>query len=101
MTTYYLIPAHMREALDAYAQHKRPVGGFLTALLENNLMEAVVRADHANRLALPSYAAYIRNEMPHNCHGSPAIVAAWLASSPLPVQDAYEQTDSFGKGEQS
>jgi len=99
MTTYYQIPAHMREALDQYARQKCPVGGFLTALLENNFMEAVGRADHHNLMILPSYAAYIYNEMPHNCHGSPAIVAAWLASRPLPAQDASEQTDSFGKGE--
>jgi hypothetical protein len=69
---------NIREALDRYANTGCPVGGFLTAFLENNLMEAIGRADNENRRDLVEIAGYVYNEMPGNCHGSPEIVRDWI-----------------------
>lgn len=74
---YATIPPRVREALDQHAQEHRPTGDFTTAVLENNLMEAVGRADNNSLAALPSIVAYVYNELPGGCHGSPAKVKAW------------------------
>ncbi len=74
---YATIPPLVREALDKHAKEHRSTGGFVTAVLENNLMEAVGQADHNSLAALPSIVAYVYNEIPGACHGSPAKVKAW------------------------
>lgn len=68
----------VREALDAYVKQRRPLGSFLQAVIENNFMQAVGRADMHNIDQLPEIACYVYNEMPAVCHGSPAHYAAWL-----------------------
>lgn len=85
--TFY-IQEHMLESLKAYIEQHRPVGGFLTAVLENNLMEACGRADDDNLANLPAFCAYLYNDAPSACHGSPKKVQAWLAArkaSPPPA----------------
>ena len=66
------------ESLDAYVELRRPLGGFLQAVIENNFMEAVGRADSRNVKQLVNIASYVYNDMPSVCHGSPALYAAWL-----------------------
>lgn len=41
-----------------------PIGHFLTALLENDLMETVGRADEVNVKVLSLYAKFLYNMMP-------------------------------------
>lgn len=78
MSDYSQIRPDIREALDAWGTGERPYcGDFLRAVLSNNLMEAVGRADADNLRALPVIASYVYNELPGNCHGSPEIVEAW------------------------
>ncbi len=74
------IPAHMREGIRAYVEDRRPIGHFLTALLSNDLKNAALRADDANRAALADWVGFIYEYAPSNCWGSPEIVAAWLAN---------------------
>lgn len=74
----YSIKASTQDALDRYARQHVPLGSFLTAVLENNLMEACGRADSDNLANLPAICAYVYNEMPSTCHGSPAKVKTWL-----------------------
>ena len=73
-----LIPLDTRESIDAYVSEGLETGGFLRAVLENNLMEAMGRADAHNLEALPHICAYVYNEIPSACHGAPSIVRAWL-----------------------
>ena len=75
---YEMLPEHMRDGVRAYIEKRVPPGGFLTAVLSNDLMEACVRADHINIERLPDFCRFLYNEAPHNCHGSPAKVKAWL-----------------------
>jgi hypothetical protein len=43
-----------------------PLGNFLTAVITNNLMEAVGRADDTNIKALPLYCSFLYNVMPRD-----------------------------------
>lgn len=76
----HLIPEHMRGAIRRYYFDGISPGGFLTAVLENNLMEALSRADDENRNALPAYGTFLYNYVPAESYGSPAKVDAWLRS---------------------
>jgi sulfatase maturation enzyme AslB (radical SAM superfamily) len=80
MSYIKLIPENTKYSLDAYANKEHPTGGFLQAVLENNLMEAVARADDFNVRALKEICMYIYNELPSQCHGSKEKVAAWVRS---------------------
>ena len=73
-----MIPEYTKASIDRYAKDRVPTGGFLYAVLTNNLSEAVGRADSANRLHLPAICSYIYNEIPSACWGSPEKVKKWL-----------------------
>ena len=72
------VPAHMREHIRAYVEERRPIGDFLTALLSNDLTNAVLRADTENRAALVDWVGFLYEYAPGDCWGSPEIVRAWL-----------------------
>jgi hypothetical protein len=74
----YYIPDRMARALDGYINHGWPLGSFLTAVISNNLSEAVGRADYENLANLPAYVAYLYNEAPSPCWGSPEKMDEWL-----------------------
>lgn len=75
-----------KETLDNYVLHNFEPGGFCTAVLENNLMEAFGRADIQNRHDLFEICGYVYNELPSACHGSREKVVAWLKRSPEEVE---------------
>ncbi len=75
-----LCPQHTKESFDRYVESGILCGGFGSAVLENNLMEAVLRADSVNIEAIPHICAYVYHKMPASCHGSPEIVRAWIQS---------------------
>lgn len=66
MTYDYGIPDYALEAFEQYkrGEHGFPFGGFLTAILANDLVGAVERADAENVRLLKNYASYLYNEMP-------------------------------------
>lgn len=70
------IPRRIREGLDRYACYGVPTGDFLRAVLSNNLMEAVGRADDDSLAAIQSICQYVHNALPGVCHGSPEKVKA-------------------------
>ncbi len=76
-----LIPAHMRVEITAYVETGRPVGHFLTAVLSNDLSEAVARADDENTAALAGWVRFLYNYVPQGCWGSPGAVEGWMADS--------------------
>lgn len=79
----YGIPERMHEGFRHYLFEHTPTGDFLTAIFENNLVEACKRADAENGQLLQSYASVLYNELPshkakNSPWGSPAAVKAWL-----------------------
>lgn len=71
---------HIKEALSAYAFAGHRLGDFLTAVVSNDLMNAMGRADSYNRATIFQITSYIYNELPSTCWGSPEKVAAHYAS---------------------
>lgn len=73
------VPAHVMPGLHRYINHHTPVGHFLTAVLSNDLKKAVGRADDENIHNLPAIVAFLYNEAPGSCWGSPEKVKEWLS----------------------
>ncbi|KKM74720.1 hypothetical protein LCGC14_1397480 [marine sediment metagenome] len=74
-----MISEYTKEDIDQYVSNHIPPGDFLRAVLENNLMEAMGRADKNNQTAIFDICTYIYNHVPFDCHGSKEKVEAWLA----------------------
>ena len=64
-------------ALRRYIDKRMVVGGFLEAVLSNNLTAAVAHADARNARALPNIACYLHNEAPIECWGSSEKYKEW------------------------
>lgn len=80
------VPEHLHRGLLAYFTERRPVGHFLTALLENNLVEAMRRADDESAVALRRLVEFLWSHAPAPAWGSPENVRAWLADvNPVPT----------------
>jgi len=73
-----MIPDHTKAALDRYVEHKILPGGFLMAVLSNDLFGAVGRADSQNLAALPDIVKYVYNEMPSASWGSQDQIYKWV-----------------------
>lgn len=67
-----------KQQIDDYVEKRQAPGGFLTAVLENNLKKAVERADLSNLPAIPNIVCYLYNECPSTCWGGKEAVDAWL-----------------------
>jgi hypothetical protein len=69
---------HLMPCFRRYIDHHIPTGGFLEAVLSNDLKEAVGRADSQNMWLLPVIVAWLYNEAPMTCWGSRERVREWL-----------------------
>ena len=72
------IPPRIRKAIDKYRDHHLYPGGFVDAVLVNDMIGAIGRADAESMAALPAIVGYIHWEIPAKCHGNRARVNAWL-----------------------
>lgn len=72
------LPEYTRDALIDYLRYGLPPGSFLTAVLSNDLYEAVKRADDDNRRALADFVIILANYVPIDAWGSPDDVQAWI-----------------------
>lgn len=77
--TFLQLPLATREGLAGYIDERHHVGHFLTAVLCNDLREAVNRADSDNLAALGSIVQWLFWHAPSVCWGSPERVRDWLA----------------------
>ena len=77
---YEKVPERIKESLHRYVIYGIMPGGFLSAVLENNLMAAVHLASGDCREGFFEIASYIWNELPLVCHGSADKVRAWMQS---------------------
>ena len=72
------MPENLIASLSRYSTEHVATGSFLRAVLENDLCEAVCRADEFNFKLLPVIVRYVYNELPAPCWGSKQKVAEWL-----------------------
>lgn len=72
------LPPQMWGGVKRYLESGIPPGHFLTAVITNNLSEAVSRADDQNVNLLPNYVRFFYNEVPGGCWGSRSKYDAWI-----------------------
>jgi uncharacterized MnhB-related membrane protein len=75
------VPAHLHEDLLRYFIHRILPQGFLLAVLENDLLNAIALSDANSRLALFELLIFLAEDVPVGSWGSPAAVAEWAAGS--------------------
>lgn len=73
-----MLPEHMQGAMKRYLENGIEPGGFLYAILTNDLKGAVTRADHINIKLIPEIVSYCVSEIPASAWGSVAKVEGWL-----------------------
>jgi len=64
------IPERIHRAMVEHIERGRPCGHFTTAVLDNDLKEAVGRADDENIVVLPLIVSWLYNNAPSGCWGS-------------------------------
>lgn len=77
------VPDYMRQAFADYVLRGGPTGGFLSALLENDLLRAFGAADESNTRAMSAWARLLYNYAPANSHGNKENVKLWRESGGL------------------
>jgi hypothetical protein len=81
-----LVPGRLRQGLNAHIGRGEIVGSFLTAVLENDLLNAACRADDTNRARLRDLMVFLHMDAPAACWGSPEKVESWRAKGGLAGQ---------------
>jgi hypothetical protein len=75
---YEMLPEHMREGMQLWVERGIDPGDFLMAVLQNDLMGALGKADSTNIDRLKDYGMFLYNEVPSDCFGSLENVSAWM-----------------------
>ncbi len=74
----YKMPPRIAEGLAQYAREGREPGSFLRAVLSNNLLQAITRADLESLACLHDIVLFVCNELPARSWGSSAAVHEWI-----------------------
>lgn len=75
---YNKCPNNLGRFFQLYIEHGVKPSSFLTAVLENNLMEAIGRGDYDNINRLSQICTFVYNELPVHCWGSVDNVSDWM-----------------------
>ena len=75
------IPEYMQDGMRQYVLNHIQPGGFLTSVLENNLIGAVKNADHINEHRIVDYVDLVYNYVSSAAWGSPEKVQKWLGEN--------------------
>lgn len=75
---YDRLPDHIRGGMQRYVEHGIEPGGFLTAVLENDLLGAFARADATCLIRMTDIVKFVNNELPGVSYGSPEAVNNWI-----------------------
>lgn len=71
-------PQTVRQSLWLYIYYRINTGGFLKAVLSNDLMQTMTRADQHNRQNIYEICQFLYNHLPARCFGSPEKYREWL-----------------------
>jgi len=80
---YSDLPHHMIPGIKLYIEMGVEPGGFLEALLENNLVRSFNTADDVNFRSMAAWASFLYNKAPSDCWGSKAKVDSWIEAGGL------------------
>tara|TARA_Y100000310_G_scaffold241983_1_gene246141 strand:- start:1817 stop:2092 length:276 start_codon:yes stop_codon:yes gene_type:complete len=85
MTDYSKVPGSeaMRAGVERYIEKGVIPGDFLQAVIANNLLDAVRRADSQNIALLPEWARFFWNEAPPACWLSRKSMIDWADAGGL------------------
>ena len=72
------VPEHLVSGLALYLIKGIEPGGFMMAVLQNDLMGAFSRADINSRAGLWELVMFLYNDAPRNCYGSREVIEAWM-----------------------
>jgi hypothetical protein len=72
------IPPHIRLGFENYLIHGIYPGGFVEALICNNFIGAIKKADSTNKNHLHDIADWMLYNMPTNCYGNREIMKNWI-----------------------
>jgi hypothetical protein len=86
-----------RDAIDLYVAKGVDPGGFLFAVLTNNLMEAFALADDDNQKNIIDVLRYIWNHTPALCWGNVDTVKEWIKHDGLAGYKVKKGTKTNGK----
>lgn len=76
--SYLDIPLHAQDTLENYLLRGWSPGGFLTAVLANDLMRACTSCDPTNRQSLVDIAKWVQHRAPTGSWGNYDTVDAWI-----------------------
>ena len=76
---YANMPENIKSTLDMYVEHGYEPGGFIMAVLSNDLMGAFAKADSECIANMHTIIKYVYNRTPNGCHGSTQNVYDWIA----------------------
>ena len=72
------VPEHTVGALERYVNDRIPTGGFLNAVLCNDLVGAVSHADEQNLRSIPEIVKFLYNNVPMGAWRTEDNVKNWL-----------------------
>lgn len=84
------VPEHTAAAIDDYIMRGFDPGGFLEAVICNDLFGAMGSADHDNRARLFEICQFFYTESPMICRGDREAFTAWKRRSGLSGKETDE-----------
>lgn len=89
---YQAIPPSIKRGMVDHIKQGAPTGGYLTAVLENDLARAIAKADEYSLAALRDTATWLWNNAPPESWGTREKVGQW--------RDAHRMAEALGAVEQ-
>jgi hypothetical protein len=95
---YDPIPSYTAKKLMEYVMEGVGPGGFLKAVLSNNLMDSINYADVANERALHSIVAWLWNHCPDDAQGSCEKYHKWIEAGGVKGREALREAKEAVEG---
>jgi len=90
-----ILPERFAGDMALWIEYGVAPGGFLQAVLTNDLRDTFARADYQSVREVAGIVSWLYNEAPAGCWGSPADCAAWYAAR-RPARQAYMAAQGEG-----
>lgn len=88
------LPEHMQHGVVDWIKYGAMPGGFLSAVLRNDLADAFARADLVNMACMRSWAHWLYHDAPAGCWGSDVKMKQWREHGGLSGLQARMDTEA-------